>query len=59
MPIDTDGAFVAGGQYLGDGGLIPLVRIAPRYPRVYLLRQATAKMSCTVSNMIYTGVYVE
>ena len=32
MPIDTDGAFVGGGQYLGDGGLIPLVRIAPRYP---------------------------
>ncbi len=38
MPIDTDGAFVAGGQYLGDGGLIPLVRIAPRYPRNALLK---------------------
>ena len=38
MPIDTDGAFVGGGQYLGDGGLIPLVRIAPRYPRNALLK---------------------
>jgi|TARA_B110000914_G_scaffold74837_1_gene65772 protein TonB len=38
MPIDTNGAFVGGGQYLGDGGLIPLVRIAPRYPRNALLK---------------------
>ena len=38
MPIDTDGAFVGGGQYMGDGGLIPLVRIAPRYPRNALLK---------------------
>ena len=37
MPIDTDGALVGGGQFLGDGGLIPLVRIAPRYPRKALI----------------------
>ncbi len=38
MPIDTDGAFVGGGKYMGDGGLIPLVRITPRYPRNALLK---------------------
>jgi protein TonB len=38
MPIDTDGAFVGGGKYLGDGGLVPLVRITPRYPRNALLK---------------------
>jgi|TARA_B100000768_G_scaffold180279_1_gene199802 protein TonB len=37
MPIDTNGAFVGGGKYMGDGGLIPLVRITPRYPRNALL----------------------
>ena len=37
MPIDTDGALVGGGQFIGDGGLIPLVRIAPRYPRTALI----------------------
>ncbi len=37
MPIDTDGALVGGGQFIGDGGLIPLVRIAPRYPRSALI----------------------
>ena len=35
--IDTDGALVGGGQFIGDGGLIPLVRIAPRYPRTALI----------------------
>ena len=37
MPIDTDGALVGGGQFISDGGLIPLVRISPRYPRKALL----------------------
>ena len=37
MPIDLDGALVGGGQFIGDGGLIPLVRIAPRYPRTALI----------------------
>ena len=37
MPIDIDGALVGDGQFLGDGGLIPLVRIAPRYPRKALI----------------------
>ena len=37
MPIDTDGALVGGGQFIGAGGLIPLVRIAPRYPRTALI----------------------
>ena len=37
MPIDTDGALVGGGQFISDGGLVPLVRISPRYPRKALL----------------------